>query len=103
MIRKVFCLLLAAMFALPCFALGEAVQQRLVVWTALPDGTMGEADEGVDYIWSYTDETRTTVWVQTLPESQINPAQVVVEIVDTDGQTYRFYDTLNNTEWLDFA
>ena len=23
--------------------------------------------------------------------------------MDTDGQTYRFYDTLNNTEWLDFA
>lgn len=102
MARRVFCVLLAVLLAIPFTALGAVETAEVKVYTRWSEADQPtEAAEGVDFSWEYLDEAKNGVRIRLLEGSRVNPSQVCVQFVAPDGQWYGFYDTARGSEWMD--
>ena len=101
MARRVFCVLLAVLLAVPFTALGAVEAASVQVFTRGSEADEPvEVTEGVDYLWVYLDAEKSSVWLQLLPGSHINPEQIQVKFQGKDGQWYQLYSPANGSSWI---
>ena len=101
MARRVFCVLLAVLLAVPFTALGAVKAASVQVFTRGSEADEPvEVTEGVDYLWVYLDAEKSSVWLQLLPGSRINPEQIQVQFQGMDGQWYQLYSPANGSNWI---
>ncbi|MDY2834408.1 MAG: hypothetical protein SOW46_04315 [Candidatus Aphodomonas sp.] len=101
MARRVFCVLLAVLLAVPFTALGAVEAASVQVFTRGSEADEPvEVTEGVDYLWVYLDAEKSSVWLQLLPGSRINPEQIQVQFQGKDGQWYQLYSPANGSSWI---
>ena len=101
MARRVFCVLLAVLLAVPFTALGAVEAASVQVFTRGSEADEPvEVTEGVDYLWVYLDAEKSSVWLQLLPGSRINPEQIQVKFQGKDGQWYQLYSPANGSSWI---
>ena len=101
MARRVFCVLLAVLLAVPFTALGAVEAASVQVFTRGSEADEPvEVTEGVDYLWVYLDAEKSSVWLQLLPGSRINPEQIQVQFQGKDGQWYQLYSPVNGSSWI---
>ena len=101
MARRVFCVLLAVLLAVPFTALGAVESASVQVFTRGSEADEPvEVTEGVDYLWVHLDAEKSSVWLQLLPGSRINPEQIQVQFQGRDGQWYQLYSPANSSSWI---
>lgn len=104
MARRIFCILLAVLLAVPfaAFAVVNAATVKVYTrWDASAEPF--ELTEGVDFTWTYADAAQSGIALQFPQGSQANLSQLRVEIDDGSGRKYAFFDTLNGSDWVDMS
>ena len=104
MARRIFCILLAVLLAVPfaAFAVVNAATVKVYTrWDASAEPF--ELTEGVDFTWTYTDAAQSGITLQFPQSSQANLSQLRVVIDDGSGRKYAFFDTLNGSDWVDMS
>ena len=86
MARRIFCILLAVLLAVPfaAFAVVNAATVKVYTrWDASAEPF--ELTEGVDFTWTYTDAAQSGIALQFPQGSRANASQLRVEIDDGSG------------------
>ena len=104
MARRIFCILLAVLLAVPfaAFAVVNAATVKVYTrWDASAEPF--ELTEGVDFTWTYTDASQSGITLQFPQGSPATASPLRVEIADGRGRKMYFFDPINNSEWVDLS
>lgn len=100
--RRLLSFILILALALPCLAIGETEHYTMYYTTTGWDGqpTQEQIDEGQGFT-VHRDDTGSALWFEVLPDFMATEVRITVETdVGYGVQTYTFYDTLSDSEWL---